>query len=334
MTKDNEEIFLKDCSKFRNPGIPPHKERLADKDFKAAKRTERVIAILFIASVFGSVVSILAYYLIPYQDSIANLRMQNAALGLGATFTMLGIGIGIVHWAKVLMPDKEMSEARHPISSKEDREDAEKIVHTIVNESGISRRPLIKNTLIAALSIAFLPAINIFRDLNKGQISIDKLSKTLWKKGVRLTHDPTGLPIRAADIEIGSVVHVIPEGLNEIKEGKLNEKAKSVVLLVRLNPKELNPSPGREDWSYDGIVAYSKICTHVGCPVALYEQQTHHLLCPCHQSTFDLTQECKVVFGPANRPLPQLPITVDASGYLIARSDFNEPVGPSYWERS
>jgi len=91
--------------------------------------------------------------------------------------------------------------------------------------------------------------------------------------------------------------------------------------------------PGREGWDVDGIYAYSKICTHVGCPVALYEQTTHHLLCPCHQSTFDVEQHCKVIFGPAKRPLPQLPISVDDEGYLIAQSDFHEPVGPSFWER-
>ena len=96
---------------------------------------------------------------------------------------------------------------------------------------------------------------------------------------------------------------------------------------------EIVPGEGRDDWSVDGILCYSKICTHVGCPVALYEQHTHHLLCPCHQSTFDVTDECKVVFGPASRPLPQLPIAVDAEGYLIAQSDFTEPVGPSFWER-
>ncbi|WP_044492740.1 ubiquinol-cytochrome c reductase iron-sulfur subunit, partial [Nesterenkonia massiliensis] len=87
------------------------------------------------------------------------------------------------------------------------------------------------------------------------------------------------------------------------------------------------------DWTYEGIIACSKVCTHVGCPVALYERHTHHLLCPCHQSTFDASQEFKVVFGPAGRPLPQLPITVDEEGFLVARSDFVEPVGPTYWER-
>ena len=71
----------------------------------------------------------------------------------------------------------------------------------------------------------------------------------------------------------------------------------------------------------------------MGCPVALYEQQTHHLLCPCHQSTFDVTQDCKVIFGPAKRPLPQLAITLDADGYLVAKHGFTEAVGPSFWER-
>jgi ubiquinol-cytochrome c reductase iron-sulfur subunit len=154
----------------------------------------------------------------------------------------------------------------------------------------------------------------------------------MWDKDVKLVRDPSGTPIKASDVQLGSAFHVIPEGLNEA-EDPLNEKAKAVVLLMRLDPQKMKVSAGRETWHHDGIVAYSKICTHVGCPVALYEQQTHHLLCPCHQSTFDLTQECKVIFGPAGHALPQLPITVDAEGFLVAQSDFLEPVGPSYWER-
>jgi ubiquinol-cytochrome c reductase iron-sulfur subunit len=125
---------------------------------------------------------------------------------------------------------------------------------------------------------------------------------------------------------------VIPEGLLQ-RSDALEQKAKAAVLLMRLKPEDLHVSAGKESWNYDGIVAYSQICTHVGCPVALYEQQTHHLLCPCHQSQFDITHEAKVIFGPARRPLPQLPITVDANGYLVARSDFHEPVGPDFWER-
>jgi ubiquinol-cytochrome c reductase iron-sulfur subunit len=154
----------------------------------------------------------------------------------------------------------------------------------------------------------------------------------MWAKGVRLTKDPSGVPIKASDVTVGSVFHVIPDGLND-RENLLEEKAKAAVLLMRLNPADLHISPQRKTWSFQGIVAYSKICTHVGCPVALYEQQTHHLLCPCHQSQFDITREAEVIFGPAKRPLPQLPIAVDSEGYLVAQSDFHEPVGPSYWER-
>ncbi len=100
-----------------------------------------------------------------------------------------------------------------------------------------------------------------------------------------------------------------------------------------MQPDDITPSKGREDWGVNGILCYSKICTHVGCPISLWEQQTHNLLCPCHQSTFDLADNGKVVFGPAARALPQLPIGVDAEGYLMATSDFTEPVGPSFWER-
>jgi ubiquinol-cytochrome c reductase iron-sulfur subunit len=113
----------------------------------------------------------------------------------------------------------------------------------------------------------------------------------------------------------------------------LQETAKAAVILVRMDPKDIKAAPDRENWGVNGILCYSKICTHVGCPISLWEQQTHHLLCPCHQSTFDLADNGKVVFGPAARALPQLPIEVDDEGYLVAQSDFHEPVGPSFWER-
>lgn len=313
-----------------DPGLPPHRPRLADKDPKAANRAEKQVSILFSVSIIGTLVFFIGYFGIDISNDVDALRLQNMLLGLGTAFAMLGIGTGIVHWAKTLMPDHEVVESRKPITKEADRADAERIVGDILDESGIKRRPLIRNTLLGAMVLAPLPAIAIFRDL--GPLPGDKLSQTMWGEGVRLTLDPSGAPIRASDVTIGSAVHVIPEGLKEA-EHKLEEKAKAVVLLMRLNPEDLDPSEGREDWGYEGIVAYSKICTHVGCPVALYEQQTHHLLCPCHQSTFDLTQECKVIFGPAVRPLPQLPITVNSEGYLVAQSDFHEPVGPSYWER-
>ena len=144
---------------------------------------------------------------------------------------------------------------------------------------------------------------------------------------------------------IGQLVNAQPEGLVHVAEERpgvtylegveLNvEKAKSSLIMVRMEPDDITFSKDSpENWQVGGILAYSKICTHVGCPISLYEQQTHHVLCPCHQSTFDLANAAEVIFGPAARPLPQLPITVDDEGYLVAQSDFTEPVGPSYWER-
>ncbi len=236
------------------------------------------------------------------------------------------------------MNDEEMVEERHlERTSPEDQAAAQAVLADGVSDAGIKRRPLIMGALGGALALVPLPFVvplvsNLAEDAGW---DISKLKHTMWKQGTRLVTDPDGRPIRAQDVTVGSVWHVIPEGLNDLNhsQGYADEKAKAVVLVVRIDERELKEPEERKDWSYNGIVAYSKICTHVGCPVALYEQQTKHLLCPCHQSTFDMTDQAKVVFGPAKRPLPQLPITVDDEGYLIAQSDFHEPVGPSYWER-
>ena len=317
---------------LRDPGIEHHRVRMTDKSVKHEKAAVRQVAALFTLSVIGSIFAIYAYFAFPITEELGSVRNNTLFLGLGITLGLFGIGIGAVHWAKTLMPDAEVAEDRHQTrGSEEVRARAVEIIKLADSESGFSRRKLIRRTLYSALALFPLPAIFFFGDL--GPNPKDSLRHTMWKKGTRLALDPTGTPIKAADVTLGSVFHVIPEGLTDLEHGKLEEKAKAAVLLVRLDPADLKESAEKKSWSYDGIVAYSKICTHVGCPVALYEQQTHHLLCPCHQSTFDVTDACKVIFGPASRPLPQLPIAVDAEGYLIAQSDFNEPVGPSFWER-
>jgi ubiquinol-cytochrome c reductase iron-sulfur subunit len=157
---------------------------------------------------------------------------------------------------------------------------------------------------------------------------------TLWDSGVRIVSDVAERPLRLEDIPVGGLVAANPENLHEVEEeeGNLNARAKAAIILVRMAPTEIVSQQG-EGWGVEGVLAFSKICTHVGCPIALYEQRTHHLLCPCHQSTFDLADSGNVVFGPAARRMPQLPITVDEEGYLVAASDFQEPVGPSFWER-
>ncbi|MCF8528354.1 MAG: Rieske (2Fe-2S) protein [Aquiluna sp.] len=316
---------------IKDPGIEPHRVRMTDKSEQHARTAEKQVALLFGVSFVGAIIAIWGYFAFPIvAGDLSATRNNTLWMGVGMALSLLGIGFGAVHWAKTLMPDAEVEEARHQArSTDEARAQAVEVIKLADGESGFSRRKLIRRSLYGALAVFPIPALVIFGDL--GPVVGDSLKHTMWKKGTRLTKDPTGIPIKASDVTIGSVFHVIPEGLNE-SEHKLEEKAKASVLLVRVNPEELNEDPAKADWSYDGIVAYSKICTHVGCPVALYEQHTHHLLCPCHQSTFDLANHCEVIFGPASRPLPQLPIAVDAEGYLVAQSDFLEPVGPTFWD--
>lgn len=315
-----------------DPGLEPHRERMTDKSERHARNAEKQVSFMFILSIIGAIIAVWGFFAFPIVDGDLSATRNNTFwMGIGMALSMLGIGFGAVHWAKTLMPDNEVSEERHIArSSDEARAQAIEIVKLADGESGFTRRKLIRRTLYGALAFFPIPAVVIFGDL--GPVVGDTLKQTMWRPGTRLTRDPTGIPIKASEVTIGSVFHVIPEGLSDLEEHKLEEKAKAAVLLVRVNPADLKEDPAKASWSYDGIVAYSKICTHVGCPVALYEQHTHHLLCPCHQSTFDLAEHCKVIFGPAARPLPQLPIAVDDEGYLIAQSDFLEPVGPSFWD--
>ena len=323
-----------ESERVQNPGFPPYRARVADLDPAKARQQERRVSALFVVSIVGSIVAVVAYFVFPIvPGDVGSVRLNNLFLGIGITLGLLGIGFGAVHWSKSLMDGHDLVEARHPTRGTDTtRAKAVEVFQLGNKESGFTRRKLIRNTLIGALVVSPIPAVVLFRDLAPAEDPVPLLKHTMWKEGTLLTTDPEGTPIRAADLTLGSVVHVIPEGLNDLHD-KIEQKAKAAVLLIRLKPEDLQISAGREDWSYNGIVAYSKICTHVGCPVALYEQQTHHLLCPCHQSQFDITREAEVIFGPAKRPLPQLPIMVDDEGYLRARSDFTEPVGPSFWER-
>jgi ubiquinol-cytochrome c reductase iron-sulfur subunit len=321
---------------FADPGLPPHVHREADLSEKAAKKAERQVALMFMISIVATLLFIVAYFAIPqdyraYVPYIGTASISNLALGLTLAVSLFFIGMGAVHWAKTLMPDEEVVELRHEQRSSEaSRQAAVDGVYAGGDAAQLGRRPLIKYTLGGALGLFAVPLVLQMAG-GLGPLPGPALSQTMWRKGLRLMRDPEMLPVKASDVTIGSVYHILPEGIDQ-QEHVLEQKAKAAVLLMRLDPADLKV-PKARDWGYHGIVAYSKICTHVGCPVGLYEQQTHHLLCPCHQSTFDVTEDCKVIFGPAKRPLPQLKITVDNEGYLIADAAFHEAVGPSFWER-
>jgi ubiquinol-cytochrome c reductase iron-sulfur subunit len=328
-----------------DPGHPAHQWRLTDFDERLERRAERQVAALFALSGLCSVLFVVSYFAFEVGDvttTIGGFGASNLALGLTLGGALLFGGIGAIHWARKLMADHELVEMRHPIaSSPEDREVTLAGFNQGLEESGIGRRPLVRNSMLGALGVLALPVpVVLLRDL--GPLPGDALLSTVWEPGMRVVRDVTGTPIRASELQFGDLVNAEPAAIFEVDEDGepliegaelQTAKSKAAVILVRIEPEDIIPGEGREDWGVDGILCYSKICTHVGCPISLYERTTHHVLCPCHQSTFDLADSAKVMFGPAARPLPQLPLEVDSEGYLVARSDFDEPVGPSFWER-
>lgn len=321
---------------FADPGLPPHEHRIQDIDERAAKRSERVVAFLFTLSMLATVGFIAAYLAIPVDRNIfvfpiGHVSAMNFTLGLTLGVALFCIGAGAVHWARTLMSDVEVADERHPIEAAP--EVKAKVLADFADgarESALGRRKLIRNTMFGALTLMPLSAVFLLGGL--GPAPGTKLRKTKWSKGKMLVNQNTMQPLRPEDVMVGSLTFAMPEGMKEEDEDFQNEIAKAALMIVRLRPENIKDK--RElDWSVDGIVAFSKICTHVGCPISLYEQQTHHVLCPCHQSTFDLSDGGRVVFGPAGHALPQLRIKVNDKGYLEAMGDFPEPVGPAYWER-
>ncbi|MFI2199570.1 Rieske 2Fe-2S domain-containing protein [Streptomyces sp. NPDC020192] len=321
---------------FADPGLPPHEHRIQDIDERAARRSERVVALLFTLSMLATVGFIAAYLAVPHDKSIfvfpiGHVSALNFALGLTLGTALFCIGAGAVHWARTLMSDVEMADERHAIeASPELKAKVMEDFRQGAEESGLGRRKLIRNTMFGALTLMPLSAVFLLGGL--GPAPKSKLRHTMWAKGKRLVNMNTNQPLRPEDVAVGSLTFAKPDGLEETNEDFQNEIAKAALMIIRLQPDNIKDK--RElDWSHQGIVAFSKICTHVGCPISLYEQQTHHVLCPCHQSTFDLSDGARVIFGPAGHALPQLRIGVDSDGYLQALGDFEEPVGPAFWER-
>lgn len=323
--------------RFQDPGLPEHVHRNADVDPLAAKRAEQQVAILFLLSAVGTVLTIVSYIFVKsdkyvYLPVMGSTNVQQLCLGIGLTAATLFIGLGAIQWAKKLMPDQEVIAERHEFRSEEvDRDDLVATFKDRAGAAGLGRRSLIKRTLGLSLGLVGLSPLVLLRDT--GPLPKKYFDTTDWRAGTRLLTDPAGTPIKASDLEVGAVTQVLPE-LPVGTERTLENTGKDAVLLIRLRPEDFNLDAQRLSWTYQGIIAFSKICTHMGCAVALYEQQTHHLLCPCHQSTFDVTRAAKVIFGPAARPLPQLAITVNADGYLVAQQPFTLPIGPSFWERN
>ena len=343
MSHDNLPVKNPDLGhSVADPGIEEHIERFTDVNEGAGNRAYRAILLMLAAVPVLAIAFVVIYFAVPRNAYIdfgwLKASAMNVALGVTAGLAVLLIGIAVIQWARVLMGDEESVEYRHSAaSSEEDRKVAAQLFADGVEQSAVKRRPLILGALGGALGITLVPAVVLLADMGPHptrRVREETIEKTLWANQVRLVNDENWIELRPEHLEVGQLVNAQPASLQELHGMEAHqEKAKAAIIVVRMDPNSITIPPSRADWQVSGILAYSKICTHVGCPISLWERQTHHLLCPCHQSTFDLGNSGVVVFGPAGRALPQLPISVDDEGYLIATSDFPVPVGPSYFER-
>ena len=275
------------------------------------RRPELAPALAFAVSMVSGVALAVVYW----TGGQAQLEGIFLALALG------GIGVGMVQWAKRFLPAGPEVEPRGRLASTEEEIDALRDDFQS-GEHDLERRGLLVKLLIGAGAALGLAAVFPIRSLGPSPGPV--LTTSPFRKGTRLVRDD-GTPVKADDLAAGGVLTVFPEG-------ELTEEF-AQTLLIRLQPGRNQPRPGRQDWTPRDLAAYSKICTHAGCPVGLYEEQLGQLLCPCHQSTFDVYDGCRPIFGPASTSLPQLPISIDNDDNLVADGPFSGPIGPGFWNQ-
>jgi ubiquinol-cytochrome c reductase iron-sulfur subunit len=276
-----------------------------------------------IALLFCSAVCATAFPVVYFVHAIP---AKTQYLGLSFGLALLFLAAALIVAAQSVIPTEELAHEYPPDEHEED----EAYVSDLVEESakGFTRRRLFKLGLFSAGSAlgvaALIPAVSL------GPLGVKEFYGTPWRKGRRLV-DENDRPLRAADIHEKGLYTAFPEGADKEEQG-------SAVVVVRLPRSSLNLSGRVEGYDADGIVAYSKVCTHAGCAISLYraplfapDEPRPALVCPCHYSTFDPADGGSVTFGPAGRRLPMLPLSIDGKGELRARGNFDGPVGPSWW---
>jgi ubiquinol-cytochrome c reductase iron-sulfur subunit len=277
---------------------------------RIVRANARRIGIALVVSIAGSI-GLTVVYALGGQPQVEGLLIGLSLGGLAVTFVL---------WGKHLLPQGPYVEEREPmVSLPEDRSDLERDLRR--TDRALERRTFLRRLLVGALAALGLAAIFPIRSL--GPSPGRSLFRTRWTPGSRLV-TADGEPVLGRDLVFGGVLTVFPDGHTDA--------ADSQTVLLRVDPATFSRLPGRENWSPEGHIAYSKICTHAGCPVGLYDAESHELFCPCHQSVFDVLDGARPTAGPATRALPQLPLELDEDGYLRARGDFPEPVGPTWWE--
>jgi len=287
----------------------------------AERRATRLVAIALGITTLAAL-ALAVVYLLGGQTQLEGILIAIALGGLGYAFVVI---------ARRLLPQGPFTEERKPLeSSPEDVNAFARDFEAVYDprpedqhaEEAIARRKLLARMLGAAAGALGLAAL--FPIASLGPRPGNSLFVTKWRRGSRVVNEQ-GKPVKVDDLEVGGVITVFPHG----NVGA----ADSQTLLIRISERDVTTRPGRETWAPEGYVAYSKVCTHAGCPVGLYQQSIERLLCPCHQSTFEVANGATPVFGPATRSLPQLPLMVDRQGFLRSQSDYDQPIGPGFWDR-
>jgi ubiquinol-cytochrome c reductase iron-sulfur subunit len=327
------------------------------------KRIVRTISFLFVLAGLLGLAFVVAYIAWPwhYKAGFNAGKLYTPVLGVTMGLMLLCVGAAMITWGKKLLPEEISVQERHDGASPDDeRKLTGQTMLNMVDELGVKRRPLLGIAALAGMApigvVLLAPLVGGLIKNPHGGAGGDPLAQTAWKPGpdgqpIALARDD-GTLVQPADVSVGGQMTVFPAVFDEngVFNGSSNEHADSPTLLIHLRDADgqqlranLGHVPINEGLPWGNFVAYSKICTHAGCPASLYEQQTNRLLCPCHQSQFNITDNATPIFGPATRPLPMLPLAVDPqkgnfvagtqTGNTITGSDFKVPIGPGYWER-
>ena len=339
--------IMKEGARREGIEIVTYESQFPGPNSRVERRVVRNVSLLFVISGLAGLAFVVAYIWWPWEFKLGNTinDYYTPVLGITLGISLFALGFGILAWAKKLLPHEVSIQERHDGGSgSESQLITGQTMLFVVDELGVQRRPLLKGAVALGLAplglAAAAPLIGgLIENPHKGKRSMmfstgfDPANNN--GQPVRLTRDD-GTAIRPEDLSVGGQITVFPG----IPGGATNDYADSPTLLIRLRADDAKLAHQRSDNDHANhgamlgdYVAYSKICTHAGCPASLYEQQTNRLLCPCHQSQFLITDNARPIFGPATRRLPMLPLTLDADGYLVAASDYRETVGPDFWER-
>jgi len=319
---------------------------------KREARVVRSLALIFLlAGLFGTAF-VVAYIAWPWKYQIGDhlSKYYTPVLGVSFGLSLACVGLGLILWGKKLLPEEIAVQERHDgASARDERRMTGETMLNMVDELGIKRRPVLATTaLLGLLPIGAVVAAPFIGGLIKNPHKPDIFFNTGWDSKLFNGGNPIalaredGTKIRPEDVSIGGQMTVFPGIYDAQGEfvGASNDHADSPTLLIHLRQADaqalranLPHVPINENNTWGNFVAYSKICTHAGCPASLYEQQTNRLLCPCHQSQFNILDNARPIFGPATRRLPMLPLTVGSDGFFYAKSDYQVPVGPGFWER-